>query len=125
MDTRNTNDPRNMFFDQRKDINSAKAATGKGDSDTTAKEKKEFRENTAVPPTSQQINYIKNLAKYYDGKGEDQLIKDIYNNVKAQKESGKLTNAQIEQFAKTVSPMLSPSQREKLSELVIRLKETT
>ena len=108
MDARNNNDPRNMFFDQRRDFNP-----------------KEKTENNAVPPTAQQINYIKNLAKYYEGKGEEQLIKDIYNNVKAQKESGKLTNAQIEQFAKTVSPMLSPAQREKLNELVIQLKEST
>ena len=71
------------------------------------------------------MQYCHDFAKYYDGKGEEQLIKDIYNNVKAQKESGKLTNAQIEQFAKTVSPMLSPAQREKLNELVIQLKEST
>ncbi len=115
MDARNNNDPRNMFFDQRRDFNPNGAGA----------QKNAKTENNAVPPTAQQINYIKNLAKYYEGKGEEQLIKDIYNNVKAQKESGKLTNAQIEQFAKTVSPMLSPAQREKLNELVIQLKEST
>lgn len=122
MDARNNNDPRNMFFDQRRDFNSNDAAGAKNNKSAGGKEK---TENNAVPPTAKQINYIKNLAKYYEGKGEDQLIKDIYNNVKAQKESGKLTNAQIEQFAKTVSPMLSPAQREKLNDLVIQLKETT
>lgn len=122
MDARNNNDPRNMFFDQRRDINANDSAGAKNNKSAGGKEK---TENNAVPPTAQQINYIKNLAKYYEGKGEDQLIKDIYNNVKAQKESGKLTNAQIEQFAKTVSPMLSPAQREKLNELVIQLKEST
>ena len=116
MDARNNNDPRNMFFDQRRDFNPNGAGAQKNAKTT---------DNNAVPPTAQQINYIKNLAKYYEGKGEEQLIKDIYNNVKAQKESGKLTNAQIEQFAKTVSPMLSPAQREKLNELVIQLKEST
>ena len=115
MDARNNNDPRNMFFDQRRDFNPNGAGAQKNAKTTGNKEK---TENNAVPPTAQQINYIKNLAKYYEGK-------DIYNNVKAQKESGKLTNAQIEQFAKTVSPMLSPAQREKLNELVIQLKEST
>ena len=122
MDARNNNDPRNMFFDQRRDFNPNGAGAQKNAKTTDNKEK---TDNNAVPPTAQQINYIKNLAKYYEGKGEEQLIKDIYNNVKAQKESGKLTNAQIEQFAKTVSPMLSPAQREKLNELVIQLKEST
>ena len=93
MDARNNNDPRNMFFDQRRDFNPNGAGAQKNAKTTGNKEK---TENNAVPPTAQQINYIKNLAKYYEGKGEEQLIKDIYNNVKAQKESGKLTNAQIE-----------------------------
>lgn len=121
METQN-NDPRNIFLNQRRDLNNLNKKTTQTAKSDNTKEKSDAKPQT---PTAQQINYIKNLAKYYDGKGEDQLIKDIYNNVKAQKQSGKLNDAQIEQFAKTISPMLTSAQREKLEALVIRLKENT
>ena len=58
------------------------------------------------------------MASYYDKNGEDKLIKDIFKNVENQKRQGKLTNEQILQFVKNVSPMLNDNQKKRLNDLV-------
>lgn len=69
----------------------------------------------------QQMQFISQLINYYDKNGEDKLIKDIFSNVASQKKQGKLTNEQIRQFVKNVSPMLNAKQKEKLDGLVEEL----
>ena len=68
--------------------------------------------------SKQQIEFFTKLINYYDKNGEDKLIKDIFENVAAQKRQGKLSNEQIRQFVKNVSPMLNQKQKEKLNGLV-------
>ena len=65
-----------------------------------------------------QAQTFKNLADYYSKNGQDKLIQDILSNVRAQKARGTLNDEQLRRFAKTVSPMLSATQREKLEELL-------
>ena len=69
----------------------------------------------------QQMQFITQMLNYYDKHGEDKLIKDIFSNVAAQKKQGKLTNEQIKQFVKNVSPMLNQKQKAKLDGLVQEL----
>lgn len=66
----------------------------------------------------QQMQFITQMLNYYDKHGEDKLIKDIFSNVAQQKKQGKLTNEQIRQFVKNVSPMLNQKQKDKLNGLV-------
>jgi len=73
--------------------------------------------------TAQQMQFISQMLNYYDKNGEDKLVKDIFDNVAQQKKKGKLSNAQIEQFVKNVSPMLNQKQKEKLDGLVKQLLE--
>lgn len=68
--------------------------------------------------SKQQIEFFTKLINYYDKNGEDKLIKDIFENVASQKRQGKLSNEQIKQFVKNVSPMLNQKQKEKLNGLV-------
>ena len=68
--------------------------------------------------SKQQIEFFTKLINYYDKNGEDKLIKDIFENVASQKRHGKLSNEQIRQFVKNVSPMLNQKQKEKLNGLV-------
>mgnify|MGYP000920496600 CR=1 FL=1 len=68
--------------------------------------------------SKQQIEFFTKLINYYDKNGEDKLIKDIFENVASQKRQGKLSNEQIRQFVKNVSPMLNQKQKEKLNGLV-------
>ena len=69
----------------------------------------------------QQMQFIMQMLNYYDKNGQDKLVQDIYSNVANQKKQGKLTNEQIEQFVKNVSPMLNQNQKQKLNELVQQL----
>ncbi len=69
----------------------------------------------------QQMQFIAQMLNYYDKHGEDKLIQDIFNNVATQKKQGKLTNEQIKQFVKNVSPMLNQKQKSKLDGLVEEL----
>ena len=66
----------------------------------------------------QQMQFIMQMLNYYDKNGEDKLIKDIFKNVENQKRQGKLTNEQILQFVKNVSPMLNDNQKKRLNDLV-------
>ena len=70
---------------------------------------------------AQQMQMISKMLDYYNKNGEDRLVKDIFANVAAQKKQGKLTNEQIKQFVKNVSPMLDAKQRQRLDELVEEL----
>lgn len=69
------------------------------------------------------IDKLKKIAEYYNEKGENQLIKDIFSNVIKQKANGSLSNEQISTFAKKVSPMLNSEQRDRLNGLIKQLLE--
>ncbi len=69
----------------------------------------------------QQMKFIMQMLNYYDKNGEDKLVQDIFKNVSEQKKQGKLTNEQIFQFVKNVSPMLNQNQKNKLDQLVQKL----
>lgn len=71
----------------------------------------------------QQMQFIMQMLNYYDKNGQDKLLQDIYTNVSNQKKQGKLSNEQIKQFVKNVSPMLNLNQKKKLDELVEQLLE--
>lgn len=72
---------------------------------------------------AQQMQFVMQMINYYNKNGQDKLVQDIFTNVANQKKQGKLTNEQIEQFAKNVTPMLNQTQRQKLAELVKQLVE--
>ena len=71
----------------------------------------------------QQMQFIMQMLNYYDKNGQNKLLQDIYTNVSNQKKQGKLSNEQIKQFVKNVSPMLNQNQKKKLDELVEQLLE--
>ena len=71
--------------------------------------------------SAQQMQFVMQMINYYDKNGQDKLVQDIYSNVANQKKQGKLSNEQIEQFVKNVSPMLNQNQKQKLNELVQQL----
>jgi hypothetical protein len=70
-----------------------------------------------------EIEKLKEIAEYYNQKGENQLIRDIFANVIKQKAEGTLSNEQISAFAKKVGPLLTAEQRERLNSLVKQLLE--
>lgn len=85
-------------------------------------EKKDNSNNKTISQ-SEQIEKLKNMASYYEEKGENQLVKDIFSNVISQKTNGTLNNEQIKMFAQKISPLLNPTQRDRLNELIAKLLE--
>lgn len=62
------------------------------------------------------------LAAKYNGKNENELIRDIYARAAEGKRCGTLTNEQIDAFYHQFAPMLDSGKRKKLQKLVSQLK---
>lgn len=104
-----TDDPRNIFFNQRREY------------DSTEKPQQNKDENTKTNDYDEKLAEMKKLAAKYEREGEGQLVKDILNNVLEQKAAGNLTNEQLLQFAKRISPLLNAEQKSRLDALVQQL----
>ena len=66
---------------------------------------------------------VNDLAKKFDGKGQGELLKAIYQKAKEGKQNGTLTNAEIEGFANMLSPMLDDKQKKTLKKVIEELKK--
>ena len=66
---------------------------------------------------------VNDLAKQFDGKGQGELLKAIYQKAKEGKANGTLTNAEIESFFSMLSPMLDDKQRKTLKKVIEELKK--
>lgn len=110
-----TNDPRNIFVNQRM-----------GDSTNTAQQQKEEQpHNTGYNDMSveDKKKVLSELASKYQKEGEGQLVRDIVANVIDQKAKGLLTNEQLQEFARRVTPLLNAEQKERLGGLLQQLIE--
>lgn len=66
---------------------------------------------------------VESFVKSKSGKSKNELMEELYERAKQGKQNGTLTDAQIDDFVKKVSPMLSSEQKKKLIELVGKLKD--
>ena len=69
-----------------------------------------------------QLNKLKNMAKKYEGKSDNEILSDLSSAIKKGKADGSLTDEKINSLASTISPMLSGEQRNKLSQLMKMIK---
>lgn len=63
------------------------------------------------------------IAAEYHGKGENEMMRDIFARAAEGKKRGTLTNEQIDAFYKQFAPMLDGPKRKKLQKLVEQLKD--
>ena len=70
--------------------------------------------------TADMASYI---AKAMSGTNEGQLWRTILAEAEKGKREGRLTNADLDNFYNTVSPMVNGAQRRKLKEVIARLKQ--
>ena len=68
------------------------------------------------------MNVIKDFAGKYEGASENELILEIMKEAEKGRRNGTLTNADIDRFKNTLSPMLNSQQRQKLEKIVQKLK---
>ena len=72
------------------------------------------------PSTSEMASYI---ARAMNGKSENQLWRSILAEAERGKREGRLTNADLDNFYNTISPMVDGAKRRKLKESIARLKQ--
>ena len=65
----------------------------------------------------------KKIASAYHGKSNADMLKSILAEAEKSKRAGTLSNAEIENFYQTFSPMLDSGQRKKLRAIVEKLKQ--
>ena len=70
--------------------------------------------------TQEMASYI---AKAMNGKSEGQLWRSILAEAERGKREGRLTNADLDNFYNTISPMVDGAKRRKLKEIIARLKQ--
>ncbi len=119
------NDPRNIFVDRRNGESSTTTDTSNKTTTQTPPKNESDKTRAAQaannPEVQRKIEEMKQLAQKYQREGESRLVKDIVNNVIEQKAKGQLTNEQLLQFAKRVTPFLNADQRKRLDGLVQQL----
>ena len=70
-----------------------------------------------------QLEKLKGMARQYEGKSENDILKDLSHAVKKGKADGTLTNEKIDGIASTIAPMLNEEQRKKLNMLMKTIKK--
>lgn len=95
----------------------------KSESNST-NENKESKENREQQPNPQQAaNLAAQIAKAFYGKSQ----KDVWQTILAQAEQGKkdgtLTNEDLDNFYKTVYPLVDGVKRQKLKSIIAKLKQ--
>ena len=89
---------------------------------------KEYSQNEKVGATSQTDGssaeeLTRKIAAAYHGKSNADMMRNILQEAEKSKRAGTLSNAEIENFYQTFSPMLDNAQRKKLRVIVERLKK--
>lgn len=65
---------------------------------------------------------LRETAKRYEGKSEDELMGEILRQASLGKKTGKLSQQDIDNFYQNVYPMLSRDQRRKLDSIIKKIK---
>lgn len=81
----------------------------------------EFSKNQTPPKNL--IDMVTSLANKFDGKSQNELLKAIYAEAEKGKRNGTLTNADLENFASFLSPMLDDKKRKLLTKVLDELKK--
>ncbi len=69
------------------------------------------------------VDFANAIAKAMNGKSQGQLWQQILSEAERGKREGRLTNADLDNFYNTVSPMVDGFKRKKLKEVISRLKQ--
>ena len=69
------------------------------------------------------VNLANQVMRAMNGKSEGQILHTILAEAERGKRAGTLSNADLDNFYNTVSPMVNGAQRKKLREVISRLKQ--
>ena len=68
------------------------------------------------------VEFAKTVSKAMNGKSQGQLLHTIIAEAERGKREGRLTNADLDNFYNTLSPMIDGAKRKKLKEVIAKLK---
>lgn len=74
-------------------------------------------------PRGNLFQMVNDIAKKFEGKDQNELLKAIFDEAKKNKRNGTLTNAEIDNFAAMLSPVLDDKKRKILDKIVADLKK--
>ncbi len=69
------------------------------------------------------LGMVNSIAKKFDGKNQNDLLKAIYLEAEKGKRNGTLTNEQLDAFANMLAPALDDKKRKLLAKVVAELKK--
>jgi isopropylmalate/homocitrate/citramalate synthase len=69
-----------------------------------------------------QKNMADDYMKKYGNKNENELMNELFNKVKKNKAQGTFSDAELDNFAKSVKGMLSPQQQKKMEQIIKSIK---
>lgn len=83
---------------------------------------KEAKDRDALPKDADAM--AQSLARAFEGKGEGDILRAIYREAERGRRAGTLSDAELDNFVRAVSPMLDGAKRKKLEQVVKKLKKT-
>ena len=84
---------------------------------------KEHGENENSGMNKNLYDLVASLSSRFDGKSQNELIRAIYEEAKKGKRNGTLSNADIDNFVATLSPLLDDKKRKMLIKIANELKQ--
>lgn len=80
--------------------------------------------NTKLTPEQQALfNQVKKKAGTMKGKSESEMLSQIEQIARTQKQAGKLDNKALDEFAARIAPALNDKQKIKMKQILVRLKK--
>ena len=69
------------------------------------------------------LDMVKNIAKQYHGKSENEMMSAIYSEAEKNRKNGSLSDKDLDSFLSMVSPLVDSDKRKKLKNVIDKLKK--
>ncbi len=102
----------------KQDIRSFKTAKKRTPNEKASDIFDKFDENT-----KREAKTIEHTLRQYEGKSEAELMGELTKMADAERRKGTLSNKKLEAFARSVSPMLTKEQQQRLASLLAQLMD--
>ena len=83
----------------------------------------DYKNQSTSNTNSNTFEMLRTIADKYEGVSESELIRIIIAEAEKNRAQGKLTDADLDNFVKTIKPMLTSVQAKRLDKIVERLKQ--
>lgn len=105
-----------------KDFKSYSQNNGKSDQTTNGGQPMNGNQTANGGSVENTVNLASEMARAFNGKSEGQVLQAIISQAEQGKRNGTLTNADLDNFYNTISPMLDGFKKQKLKQIIAKLK---